>query len=364
MPPIALTLRRALTLVLLLTGLPQVRGQDAPRTYQQHVRPLLVNRCLGCHNPDQTRGGLDLSSHGSLLAGGSGGAVVQPGDPDGSRLFQLVSHAAEPKMPPGGPRIPDAELQTIRDWIQQGCRENSDSAALQVVTDPALQMQPIDEFVPADGEIFPIGLPLDQVRGSLAAGAVHRLVAHPWSPLVVLADQQQLLVYDLPARELLGVLPLEGSQAEVLRIPRSGKLLLVGGGVAGQAGNVRLYSLETGEELATLGEEYDSVRAADIDATQRWVALGGPGRTVRIVSIADGKVSAEIRKHTDWINALAYSPDGILLASADRNGGVFVWEAETAAAFHTLGGHPSGVTSLAWRPDSDVLATEIGRAHV
>ncbi len=348
---------RATAAILAVWSARPLQADDAPRAYQEDLRPLLVNRCLSCHNPNQTRGGLDLSSHAAVLAGGSGGAVVQPGDSGGSRLYQLVSHAAEPHMPPGGPRIPDAELQVFREWIDQGCRENRGSAALTVAPDPALQMRPVESFTPADGQVFPIGLPLDRIRSTRSAGAVHTLAAHPWSPLAVLAGDRQLLVYDLPTRELLGVLPLEDRRAEVVRVSHSGRLVLVGGGVAGRSGQVDLYALESGQRLTSLGEEYDSVLAADIDATQRWVALGGPGRIVRIVRISDGGLVTEIRKHTDWITALAYSPDGILLASADRNGGVQVWEAETAAAFHTLGGHPSTVGALAWRPDSDVLAT-------
>ncbi len=50
----------------------------------------------------------------------------------------------------------------------------------------------------------------------------------------------------------------------------------------------------------------------------------------------------EIRKHTDWITAMEFSPDSVLLATGDRNGGLFVWEGWTGREYLTLKGHTAG----------------------
>ena len=106
-----------------------------------------------------------------------------------------------------------------------------------------------------------------------------------------------------------------------------------------------------------VGEELDLVLAADINEDHTRIALGGPGRVVRIYSTADGSLVHEIRKHTEWIYSLEFSPDGVLLATADRNGGMFVWESETAREFQNLAGHKAAITDLSWRIDSNVLAS-------
>src|SRR5437879_9218897 len=80
--------------------------KPAKVTYEEHVLPILRDKCIGCHSPDKSRGGLVVSTYTSIMAGGSSGEVVKPGDPDNSRLFQLVSHKQEPFMPPKSPPIP------------------------------------------------------------------------------------------------------------------------------------------------------------------------------------------------------------------------------------------------------------------
>ena len=55
--------------------------------------------------------------------------MVEPGDPDSSRLWALVSHAEEPKMPPKQDKLPAAKLDVIKAWIAGGALENTGSVA-------------------------------------------------------------------------------------------------------------------------------------------------------------------------------------------------------------------------------------------
>ena len=52
---------------------------------------MFREKCCSCHNPDKKTGGLDLTSFGQTMAGGSSGEVIAPGDPDGSYLMMLVT---------------------------------------------------------------------------------------------------------------------------------------------------------------------------------------------------------------------------------------------------------------------------------
>src|SRR5262249_951572 len=95
----------------------------------------------------------------------------------------------------------------------------------------------------------------------------------------------------------------------------------------------------------------------DISADQQLIALGGPNRMIRLYSTKEGTMVRETKKHTDWINSVEFSPDAVLLASADRSGGLFVWEAATGREFYNLRGHTGPITDVSWRDDSNVLAS-------
>jgi hypothetical protein len=203
----------------------------------------------------------------------------------------------------------------------------------------------------------PVTLRLEPVVRATSDTAVTALAASPWAPLVAVGGQKQVLLYNSDSLDLLGVLPFPEGTPNVLKFSRNGSLLLAGGGQAGKSGKVVIWSVTKGERLFSVGDESDSVLAADVSPDQTRVALGGPGKVVRIYSTRDGKLLHEIRKHTDWVTALEFSPDGVLLATGDRSSGLFVWEAFTAREYFTLKGHTSAITEVSWRADSNVVAS-------
>src|SRR6476646_7862367 len=109
-----------------------VSAQDKPAekiTYADHVRPLLENKCFSCHNPDKKKGDLDLTSFAGAMAGGGSGAVLNAGDPEGSKLLGTVTKKTEPYMPPEGSPLSAAEVEVIAKWVQGGLLETKSSLA-------------------------------------------------------------------------------------------------------------------------------------------------------------------------------------------------------------------------------------------
>ena len=77
--------------------------------------PIFRNSCLGCHNPDKKKAGLDLSARWqTAITGSNNGQVINPGDPDGSAALRVVTHAEDPTMPPKKDKLPDKELDVIK----------------------------------------------------------------------------------------------------------------------------------------------------------------------------------------------------------------------------------------------------------
>lgn len=122
----------AATILLLGAGVVSAIGQDTPLSYAKDVRPLFAKECSDCHGAKKPKKGLDLLGQrgAEVLVNRSSQEVpdvvlVKPGDPDGSYLWQKLTHTA--KEGKGMPRtlfsskmLPQQELDVVRRWIEGG----------------------------------------------------------------------------------------------------------------------------------------------------------------------------------------------------------------------------------------------------
>lgn len=330
---------------------------DEAVTFDDNVLPVLRQRCGSCHNPDKKAGGLDITTYTGLMAGGGSGGSIEPGDASASYLYRLVTQEDEPKMPPDSPPIPEEERAVLKRWIDGGILENKGSKAaapkkkkFNLAMDTAPTERPATVPVPAR-------IPLEPAVHTRSLNACTSIATSPWAPLAAVCGQKQVLLYRTDTRELAGVLPFPEGRPQVLQFSRNGSLVLAGGGRGGASGKVVVWSVDSGRRVMEIGDELDTVLAADISSDHRYVALGGPQKVVRIYSTETGERLQEMKKHTDWVTAVGFSPDGVLLATGDRNGGVMVWESGTGRDYLTLAGHTAAITAVSWRGDSNLLAT-------
>ena len=338
---------------------------QAPKkvTFDDDVRPLLQRRCSVCHNSDRREGDLDVTSFVNLMQGGGSGTVLEPNDPEGSYLYELVTHADSPEMPPNGNKIPDAEIKLLADWINGGLLENRGSKAVEgkPKVNLALNMSPTKrpEVSPT-----PFRMSLEPVI-TPTVGSVLALAANPWAPVIAVSTPRQILLYRSDRLELAGVLPNQTGVAQSLSFSRNGELLLAGGGRGGESGSVLMFNARTGELIDQVGEERDTILTADLSSDQSLIAIGSPNKRVGVMTSAGDSVH-ELKRHTDWVTAVGFSPDGQFLATADRNGSLLLWETESGVFVQKLDGHTKAITSLQWRSDSRffVTASEDGNVRV
>lgn len=108
---------------------PPTGGQQtcSPDTvyFQNNVLPLLVSSCakIGCHDANTHQDGVQLTSYATIM----NTADVDPGDPDGSELYQVLNETdPDDRMPqPPNPPLTAAEKAIIYNWILQGAQNNS-----------------------------------------------------------------------------------------------------------------------------------------------------------------------------------------------------------------------------------------------
>lgn len=326
-------------------------------TFDEHVLPLFQQACLNCHNPDKTKGGLDLSSFAATMKGSSSGKIVEPGD-SGSTLISVVKQSTEPKMPPEGDPLSKQQIEILKRWIEGGLLENPSSTARKAPppkfhatlrTDPAAR--------PGGPPPMPEHLLLEPPVVTTRPSAVRALATSPWAPLLAVTSQRQILLHHSETLELIGILPFPEGDPVSLAFTPDGRHLIVGGGIPGKSGITVTFDITCGSRLLRAATEFDSILAADLRPGFDIIVTGGPSRLLKLWNTESSALLHSVKKHTDWITALDISPDGVLLASGDRNGGVWVWECATASEFHTLRAHQAAITATVFRADSNILAT-------
>ena len=71
------------------------------------------------------------------------------------------------------------------------------------------------------------------------------------------------------------------------------------------------------------------------------LAVGGT--KIRLWEVATLKIRRELEGHKDGVRALAFSPDGRILASASKDTTLLIWDAETGGQLLVLRGHDGAV---------------------
>ena len=87
-------------------------------SYQSDILPLW-GECVMCHNGNEPPNLEDMVSYDELLNG-----YVVPGDADASVLYKSLLGIDNVSLMPPGSIWPNAKINLVRDWINQGALNN------------------------------------------------------------------------------------------------------------------------------------------------------------------------------------------------------------------------------------------------
>lgn len=91
--------------------------------YEEVIKPILNGKCVSCHNPKKTKGGLLLHTPEGILEGGENGMVLLTGNAEKSELFSRMALPLDhdDHMPPEGRTQPSSEeITLVGAWINAG----------------------------------------------------------------------------------------------------------------------------------------------------------------------------------------------------------------------------------------------------
>ena len=312
---------------------PAAACADAP-SFKAAVAPVLVDRCLACHNAKKAEGGYRLDSFDAAQVAGDSGAapLVAGGEPAGEVLRRITADDPEERMPPEAPPLPAESIAAIRGWLAVGGKFDGErgSEPLTTVMPPRMQAAPA-----AYGQPIPVTALLFDPDGTrLYVGGYH-----------------EVLVFDSATGTLTKRLGGVGQRVTALRPLAGGSTIAVAGGEPGRDGDVRLIDVETGAVTNVLARATDVVLDVAPRPGGSQLAVAGTDGILRLIDAGDGRELRAISSHGDWVTAVAWSEDGRRLASASRDKTVKVFDAETGELVATFGDHGAPVRGVALSAD-------------
>jgi hypothetical protein len=94
----------------------------------------------------------------------------------------------------------------------------------------------------------------------------------------------------------------------------------------------------------------DFVSAVAVSPDGRFIVSGSQDRTVKVWDAQSGALLRSLKGHTS-VSAVAVSPDGRFIVSGSGDRTVKVWDAQSGALLRSLGGHTGPVHAVAVSPD-------------
>ncbi|MBL6725447.1 MAG: WD40 repeat domain-containing protein [Rubripirellula sp.] len=139
---------------------------------------------------------------------------------------------------------------------------------------------------------------------------------------------------------------------------KDGLSLAIGSGSPSRAGEVKVFSVETGELIRDFGEIHsDSVLGLRFSPRGNLIASSAADKTVRLLDISSGQVKRSLEGHTHHVLAIAWQDDEQTLASASADKTIKIWDIETGEQRRTITGFGKEITALNYVAATNQLAT-------
>ncbi|GIW86313.1 MAG: hypothetical protein KatS3mg108_0637 [Isosphaeraceae bacterium] len=323
-------------------------ASDDPVSFRSDVAPILVRRCLGCHDDRKAEAGLNLSTFAHLKRGGRdlGAGILEPGDPDASHLIAVIRPDAVPRMPYKQAPLTDDEIRTLERWVAQGARFDGPSETetpLIALVDPLSLLPPKD---PAPGAVEPVTALTFTADGS-------KLLA---------ARGTEILVLDLASLDVTTRLTGHDGPIAGLHLAPDGRTLIATGGRAGQYGAIAIWDLVRGERLHAWRAHSDTILDSALSPDGQTLATSSYDRLIKLWNVADGQERRTLKEHTDAVYGVAFSPDGTRVASAAGDRTLKLWNVADGRRLVSLSDATAELYAVAFSADgSTVYAAGVDR---
>ncbi len=190
---------------------------------------------------------------------------------------------------------------------------------------------------------------------------------------ITIGTKSEIQIWNWQTAELAKTIPDPRNTVYSLKYSQDNKLIAT----AGDAKKARLWDAQNGRFLGSFVGHKENIHAVDFSPDGSMLATAGGQKRSRpeINRNTNQDISVclwEIRsgelyligdrleaftEHTDWVNAVAFSPDGKTLASCSQDKTIQLWDVESFKHLRTFTGHEDGVNAIVFSPDGKTLAS-------
>src|SRR5262249_36331433 len=194
--------------------------------------------------------------------------------------------------------------------------------------------------------------------------SVRRITYSPDGRMLAAAGESEIRLWDLAAGKV--VRRISGAARGVLAVAFSpdGSILAAPSG----DGPIGLWEVATGKQLRVLSGHKDFIYSLAFSPDGMLLASGSvreEEKSIRLWNVRTGKELDHsknmnhpvVREKQSSAWAVAFSPDGRLVASAGEDQVVYLWEVASGRARRRLEGHTGNITRLTFSPDGRTLAS-------
>lgn len=139
------------------------------------------------------------------------------------------------------------------------------------------------------------------------------------------------------------------------------------------SGSLKLWDTATGREVRAFAGNTTEIQAVAFSADGKVLASAAADNLIKLWDVATGRDLRTLKGHTAQVNSLSFNHDGGLLASAGNDGSTLLWDARTGAQLATLvslfdggewlvvtpdglfDGSPAAWNQILWRYDRDTF---------
>ena len=189
------------------------------------------------------------------------------------------------------------------------------------------------------------------------ASAIEAVAVAPDDRLVATASWDQTIqLWDTSTGQQTGSRKANDGAVLALAFSPAGNLLASGAG----DGIIRLWDVKTHQEIGKFERHNAAVRCLEFSRDGKLLASGSSDKTAKLWDMASRKLVATLQ--ANWsagkpVVALAYAPDGQVLAVATKDKTLHTRDAQNGDVIDLMLGHTSQVTCLAFAPDGQTIAS-------